>query len=76
MIFLAGDAAKIITLARASVDMRAGRALALSCARDGRGADERMNRLSSSLYGYYYYYGRNLARRGRAVWGCGRALVT
>ena len=56
--------------------MRAGRALALTCARDGRGADERMNGQQNSLYRYYYYYGRNLARRGRAVWGCGRALVT
>jgi hypothetical protein len=56
--------------------MRAGRALALTCARDGRGADERMNGQQNSLYRYYYYYGRNLARRGRTVWGCGRALVT
>jgi len=38
--------------------------------------NERMNERLNSLYRYYYYYGRNLARRGRAVWGFSRALVT
>jgi hypothetical protein len=41
-----------------------------------RGADELMNERQNSLYLYYYYYGRNLARRGWTVGGFSRALVT
>lgn len=35
-----------------------------------------MNGRQNNSYPYYYYYGRNLARRGRAVGADVRALVT